>query len=189
MIELLSSGLGAALSLFGESERQKAERRQRKLLEEAKIDKGEEEAITSSINRSFNTQTMSSANSSAIGLDAILNADTVRGLNASTLLGQRSKAIADAKLGIVERNNQIDAQIAENPVNPTNIGNVVGGGLLGYQIGESIDKLTNDQLSNDVTKDYTSDNLGAIDNIFKKNKKYANEQLSTTSLFPSLLLK
>jgi hypothetical protein len=146
-IELISAGLGAALSLFGESRRVEEEKRrlraQRRALEEAKITPDEQEAILSGINRQFNTRDLGEFNRSAYGLSGVLNADVVRGLNASKLLGERVSTLEDTKNTIRERNKEIQSQIAitygDSP--SINIGNVAAGGILGYQIGESIDKL------------------------------------------------
>lgn len=146
-IPLIAAGLGTALSLLGESERVKEERRlrdaQRKALEEAKITTGEQEQIISGVNRKFNTADLGEMNSAALGLSGILNSDTVRGLNASKLLGRRTEALVDTEQSIRDSNRQVDMQLAslEGQSSSVNIGNVIGGGLMGYQIGESINKL------------------------------------------------
>lgn len=146
-IELLAAGLGTALSLFGESERVEKEKRklraQRKALEEAKITPDEQEAILSGINRQFNTRDLGEVNRAAYGLSSVLNADVVRGLNASRLLGERVSTLEDTRNTIRERNKEIQSQIAftygQSP--SINVGNIAAGGILGYQIGESIGKL------------------------------------------------
>jgi len=143
---LLGAGIGTALSLWQENERKNAERdainQKLEYLNEAKIDDDERALLESSINRNFNTQGISQANATAYGLEGVLNADTLRGLNASNILGQRASALANLDQNIIQQNNQIESMKANLPtVSPTNIGSVIGGGFLGFQAGEAIDKL------------------------------------------------
>jgi hypothetical protein len=147
MLSLIGAGLGAGLSLLGEMQRKGYQddliKKQTKLLKEAKIDSREEAGIESNINRNFNTHSMNSMNKAAVGLSSVLNSDTMRGLNSSVLLGQRASALAESKMKIMDVNRQLDTQIAGIPsAEPINAGNLLAGGFLGFQIGESLDKLT-----------------------------------------------
>ena len=165
MLPLIGAGLGAGLSLIGEIGRKDAEdraaRRRRKALEKAKIDSREEASIDANINRNFNTQSMSSQNASALGLSSVLNSDTLKGLNSSVLLGQRASALAESKMNIMKQNNELDAEIANVPSSePVSAANVLTGGFMGYQIGESLDKLNPTDITTETedTKygDYTT---------------------------------
>lgn len=163
MLPLIGAGLGAAFSLFGELQnkayQEKELKKQREALKKAKIDSREEEAINANINRNFNTNAIGSQNAAALGLNSVLNSDTLKGLNASQLLGQRASALAEAKMNIINTNSQLDIQMGNIPSSPLiNIGSIGAGGLLGYQIGESIE-----QLNKDNTK-------GLYDSIFNKSE-------------------
>lgn len=141
MIEILTTAIGTIGTLLGETERQAQERRQRKILKEAKIDSIEENSILNSISKNFNTQSLAYTNNAAFGLSDILNPDVAKGLNASSLLAEKAKALGSAKLEIVNQNKEIDLALGNNPVGGVNIGNVLAGGLTGYEIGESLKKL------------------------------------------------
>ena len=146
MWELVGSLLGGGLSLWGELERKIAEEKyleqQRKALEEAKIDSSEKALMESNINRYYNTVGITSANSSAYGLNGILNEETVRALNSSKLLGQRASSLSQLDAKIVDWNNQIDLRIASQSIaSPVNMGDIAMGGLRGYEIGEGLREL------------------------------------------------
>lgn len=149
MIELISAGIGAGLSLWGESERARAEReeeeRRKKLLEEAKITPREQASLIADVNRSYNAGDMSNINRSAYGLGGVLNADTLRGIYAGRSLGQRASDIAKLKSETLRWNKNIDVQQSTIPsARPVNLGNVVMGGLAGLEIGESLEGLFKD---------------------------------------------
>lgn len=183
-IPLIAAGLGAGLTLLGESQRVKEERKrvdaQKRALEEAKYTEEEKQNILSGINRRFNTSDLGQMNAAAYGLSGVLNSDVVRGLQSSRLLGQRTEALTQTENSIREANRNIDMQLGqlEGVSSSINVGNVALGGLAGYQIGESISKLGSKPATTEVKND------AYIPEFLNPNKQtYADV---SDQLFPSL---
>jgi len=145
MLSLIGTGIGSALSYWGEKNRQVEEERaieaQRKALKEAKYTSGEKANILDKVGDQYNTSNLNIMNASALGLSGVLNSDTLRGLTASRLLGERANKLSETELSILDANKKIDTQIAGlGSASPVNIGNIIGGGLAGFQAGEALDK-------------------------------------------------
>ena len=146
MFGLIGTGVGLGLSLWGENQRKNQQRdaRNRKIdaYTEAKYTSGEKEKVLAGIERKYNTANLGEANSAALGVNSVLNSDTLRGMNSSKLLGRRTDALVETETGIDAHNKQMNAAIAGvEDIEPTNIGNVITGGVLGYQGGEALEKL------------------------------------------------
>jgi len=172
MLPLISAGLGAALSYWGEKNRQAEEKRaieaQKEALKEAKYTFGEKANILDKVSDQYNTSSLNTMNASALGLSGVLNSDTLRGLTASKLLGERANRLSETELSILDANKKIDTQIAGlGTTSSVNVGNIIGGGLAGYQIGESVEKsgLTWDSLFGDDTNDIDNNGITTETNI------------------------
>ena len=147
MYQLIGMGIGAGLGYLSDLQRKKQEKQviksQIKALEESMYTSDEKEKVLSNINRSYNTTSMGSANQAALGVNQVLNADTLRGLNASRLLGERTSKLSEADINITQYNKQALSQIAgvkeQSPV--SDFGVPIQGALMGYQAGEALEKM------------------------------------------------
>ena len=147
MYQLIGMGIGAGLGYLSDLQRKKQEKQviksQIKALEESMYTSDEKEKVLSSINRSYNTTSMGSANQAALGVNQVLNADTLRGLNASRLLGERTKKLSEIDIGMTQYNKQALSQIAgvkeQSPV--SDFGVPLQGALVGYQAGEALGEM------------------------------------------------
>lgn len=145
-VAIFSALAGGALSLWGDANRRSEERKARnariKGLEKAKIDATEREIGADRIKDYYNVVGSSEANRMAFGAGSILNPDTVRGLNASNILGQRASDLAQFETDVITQNQRIDAEIAGVPeVGGIDYGEVISGGIAGIKIGTALDKL------------------------------------------------
>jgi len=147
MYQLIGMGIGAGLGYLSDLQRKKQEKQviksQIKALEESMYTSDEKEKVLSNINRSYNTTSMGSANQAALGVNQVLNADTLRGLNASRLLGERASKLSEADINITQYNKQALSQMAgvkeQSPV--SDFGVPIQGALMGYQAGEALEKM------------------------------------------------
>lgn len=190
-IELLAAGLGTALSFWSEASRSSAEKealkRRKQAIEEAKYTEEEKEALLSGVERSFNTSALGSTNAAAYGISGVLNSDTVRGINASRLLGERTRLLAETESEVERYNKGLDLQIAEyEGINPQiNAGNVLMGGVAGLQIGDAIDRMGNTDFDPDMEQNKLLNeqigwtepediNILSLDDPMGKSKKRRN---------------
>jgi len=171
---IAGSAIGAGLSYFEERDRVRRERealeKQRRAFTDAKYDASEQAKMNSTLDRSYNTNSLNQMNSSALGLNGILNSDTLRGLQSSRLLGERASARMNLEGNILAHNNQMDMQIAglSGTIPSMNTGNIMMGGLAGLQIGESIGKLNTTKVDDVETKAENNKNIREFSTTNKK---------------------
>ncbi|NPV12718.1 MAG: hypothetical protein HPY57_13105 [Ignavibacteria bacterium] len=115
ILAIASTGLSFIDRLLGYSSEKKARQEMLKQLEKAKIDEEEKKALLNELDRSYNTAAINEMNRASLGLSAILNQDTYRGLLGSKILGQRASDRLKLLQEIEQHNKKIELTKAEVP--------------------------------------------------------------------------
>lgn len=167
----ISLGMGILNWLSGKSERSQQEENLRQIigiLEEQKITPNESRTNADMIGDYFNTTTVNALNNSSVGLaiGGVLNPESVKTKIASTLLGDKERALIDQKLKEEQINRDIslkEAQVKASMPIDKGIEDFVGGAVSGLNLAFSTENLINTINDNKMMSDYFDEifNTGA----------------------------
>ncbi len=182
---LTIAGISAGVSLLNELLRRNSETKARdKIIEQlnkAFISEEEKKRLLEELDRSYNTVSLNEMNKNAVGLQGVLNPDTVRGLMSSRLLGERASKRLELEKGVLDFNKKVEMEKAQVPYPESlDLTNIITMGIMGYILGSKLPKDKED--TNNITD--TNNNQTTINLPNTTNSPAVNKTNTSNPFIP-----